>query len=205
VHKLVSPLLVACVCFLASSTAHAGTITFIANLDAVQVVSAGGSQSTGTGFVTVVFDTVLETITTDLSWAGLSGPVDRSHLHNAPAGSATDFFFEHELIASDSPLLTIPCPLAQNGPLCAPATASLVNVYDPVAHGYQWADILNLALADGLYVDVHTQLYPDGEIRGQLELASEPAPISLVVLGAGLLLGIRTTRAGRRASGAIAE
>jgi hypothetical protein len=92
VLKLVSHFLVACVWFLASSTAHAGIITLIANLDAAQVVPGQGSPSTGTGFVTVTFDTVLETITTDLSWTGLSGPVDRSHLHNAPAGSPRTSF-----------------------------------------------------------------------------------------------------------------
>jgi hypothetical protein len=204
VHKLVSHLLVACVWFLASYTAHAGIITLTANLDAVQVVPGVGSPSTGTGFAIVTFDTVLQTITTDLSWEGLSGPVDRSHLHNGPAGSPTDLIFEHEVISIDTPLRTIPCTFSVAGyQMCAPATASLHDVFDPFAQdGILFAPILNLALADGLFIDVHTELYPGGEIRGQLEVASEPASTGLVVLGAALLLGLRNRD--RRVSGCAA-
>ena len=61
------------------------------------------STSTATGFATVTFDTVAQTITTDFSWSGLTGNADRAHLHDAPAGVTrllsppNDRFF-HEVI-----------------------------------------------------------------------------------------------------------
>ena len=76
-----------------------------------QVVPSGGSTSTATGFATVLVDTSLFTITTNLSFQGLTGPADRAHLHDAPEGTPTDFSFEHEVLGLDdtSPARTVPC------------------------------------------------------------------------------------------------
>ena len=69
---------------LAPALVQSTTITISGVLDASQVVDGGGSTSTATGFATVVIDDVLRTMTTDLSWAGLTGPTERAHLHDAP-------------------------------------------------------------------------------------------------------------------------
>src|ERR1700694_5667367 len=87
---------------LACSPARASIILFSGALDAAQVVAGGGSTSTATGFGVVAIDTTLFTVTTDLSWSGLSGAADRAHLHNAPPGQITDLSFEHELFGPDS-------------------------------------------------------------------------------------------------------
>src|SRR3974390_571422 len=103
-------------------TANANIITFTANLDSSQVVAGGGSTSSATGFASVAIDTTLFTVTTDLSWVGLSGPTDRAHLHNPPAGSVTNEAFFHEVI--DNP--TLPCgfiPSNLSG-FCLAATGS---------------------------------------------------------------------------------
>src|SRR6516225_10701548 len=81
----------------APTVASATDETFDAMLNAAQVVAGGGSTSTATGFATFVFDSSAETITTDLSWTGLTGPTDRSHIHDGPPGSLSSDIFFHEV------------------------------------------------------------------------------------------------------------
>ena len=60
------------------------------------------------------------------------------------------------------------------------------------------ADIVNIAITDGFYIDIHTELYPDGEHRGQLK-TQVPEPATLGTLGLGLvgligLVGLKRKR-----------
>lgn len=171
-------------------------------LDASQVVDGGGSTSTATGMGTVTIDTTLFTITTDLSWSDLSGPADRSHLHDAPEGvsrfTPPNDLFLHEIFYDDTsvPLSEqVPCGGALS-PVdltdCAPPTGTAHNVLQLSAgDGYGFPDFASLTdafLRDGVYIDIHTELYPEGEIRGQL-VAPVPEP-STVVLLLTTLLGV---------------
>ncbi|HYM32379.1 MAG TPA: CHRD domain-containing protein [Candidatus Cybelea sp.] len=188
-------------------------------LNAAQVVDGGGSTSTATGFGTVTIDTTLFTITTDLSWSGLSGPADRAHLHDAPAGQSrftppnNNFF--HELLDDTSvPLaVQVACGFAGGGSMtnCAPTTGTAHNVLqlsatdgyaisaEPPATGFpDFASLTAAFLSDGVYIDMHTELYPSGEIRGQLLAASVAEPGTLAILGAGLV-GLGFTRRRRAA------
>jgi hypothetical protein len=199
---------------IAAPDASADTIILTGNLTSSQVVDGRGSTSTATGFATVTIDTTLFTITTDLSWTGLSGPADRAHMHDAPEGQSrftvpNDNFF-HELLDDTSvPLVDqVPCGFLGGGFLtnCAPTTGSAHNVLQlsagdgyaisaiPPATGFpDFAALVDAFVRDGVYIDMHTQLYPEGEIRGQLVVAPEPA--SLAMLSAGLLsLGLLRRR-----------
>src|SRR5215469_7488556 len=80
VFFLCARVVVALVAVLAPTVALATDETFDAMLNAAQVVAGGGSTSTATGFATFVFDTSARSITTDLSWTGLTGLTDRSHI-----------------------------------------------------------------------------------------------------------------------------
>jgi CHRD domain/PEP-CTERM motif len=189
-----------------SSPACATIIVLSGNLDAAQVLDGGGSTSTATGFATVTIDTTLFTITTDLSWTGLTGPADRSHLHDAPAGESrftppnNNFF--HELLDDTSVPLSdqVSCDFSGGGFMtdCAPETGTAHNVLqlsagdgyaisaEPPATGFaDFTALVDAFVRDGVYVDMHTQLYPAGEIRGQL-LAAVPDPATLTLLGIGL-------------------
>jgi hypothetical protein len=181
-----------------AAPANATLYQYTATLNAGQVVD-GVSTSSATGSALVTVDDSQFTVTTDLTWSGLSGPADRAHLHFAPAGDSrlvvdpsTDFF--HEVI--DDPFRTIlGCNLGFTN--CAPPTGNTHDVLQLAANnGYgaglalslgtdSFADlILALNLGD-IYIDVHTEQYPSGEIRGQLGVAAVPEPSTwaMMILG----------------------
>lgn len=192
-----------------ASTAHANILYFAGALNAAEVVSDPASMSTGYGYAWVAVDTDLFTITTDAEWFGLSGLVDRSHMHDGPEGQSTNdppnglFFHEVlDLTDSPSPYRTVPCDWPDTYTNCAPATGVLHDVLQlAVDNGYGYADFATLVdalLSGGLYMDIHTQLYQDGELRGQLEQVPEPAPVSMVMLGLAFLARKRIVSALRR-------
>lgn len=206
------------VCFLlvTSSAARADLILLNGALNAAQVVDGGGSTSTATGFAALAIDTVAETLTLDFSWTGLTGLADRAHLHDAPAGVSRtvdpfDRFFD-EVFYSDNPLRSIPC----GGDwafydMCVPASGtlhfmqSLATVLDlssscdPTFSVCSIAEFVTMALNDIIYLDMHTELFPSGEIRGQLQpVTTVPEPAAALLLAWGLLLAAWFRRAPRR-------
>lgn len=152
-----------------AGTSTATVVVLAAELKASEVVA--GSSSTATGKAVVRIDTVNKTLTTDLKWSGLSGPADRAHVHSGLFGQPTDDHFFHEVI-SDAARTVVPCGWDQAVfSDCAPTTGSSHDVLD-ISAGYgDCTDIpclVDMAVTAGWYLDMHTQLYPSGEIRGQL-------------------------------------
>ncbi len=186
--------------FAISSPAGATLIEYTGTLTASQVVDGGGSTSSAIGSAVVTLDDTLFTVTTDLTWSGLSGPADRAHLHFAPIGVSRSVadpntYFFHEVI--DDPARTVlNCNLDFTD--CVPPTGSSHDVLQlAVDDGYgaglalgfstdSFADLI-LALNRGdIYIDMHTGQYPSGEIRGQLSPAAavpEPSSFALALLG----------------------
>ena len=192
---------VASVAVLAPTVAPATDETFEAMLNAAQVVAGGGSTSTATGFATFVFDTSARSITTDLSWVGLTGPTDRGHIHDGSPGALSSDIFFHDVVingltgtASNFGSPVVACAWGALS-VCREATGFVHDVFDmpaagdpscPVYDNCNFADVLSRAEHAGLYIDIHTQIYPEGEIRGELVQVGVPEPSTWLLLGPGL-------------------
>ncbi|MDB5365615.1 MAG: hypothetical protein JWM77_1542 [Rhodospirillales bacterium] len=167
----------------ATVPASAVPITFQATLRGAEEVPP--TSSTATGFATFVADTVAETVSVDLSVSGLTTPSVAGHLHFAPPGVA--------------------------GPIILPFTGLPNTTAFTYSHSFTAADLTNSVTtgiatfgallsaieAGNTYANVHTTNFPGGEIRGQLEAArvAEPASVTLLAVGAGLLLLLLRRRA----------
>ena len=154
----------------AAGTASAQT-TFQAFLSGLGEVPPNASPATGFG--TVVLNAVQTQITVNENWSGLSAPASASHIHNAPPGvnGAVIFTFA--------------------GVPAATAGAIPQQVFAITA-----AQVAQL-FAGNMYLNIHTSVFPGGEIRGQLALVPEPG--SLALLGAGSLALTLLARSKRRA------
>ena len=146
-----------------------------ASLDCAQA-NAGlgtcGAGGSGTGTADVTFDTVTNLLAWDVSWSGLSAPTFIAHIHgpatpNQNAGVVVDFGA---------------VGTATSGSSMGSTTLSAAQASD--------------LLSELWYVNIHSNAFPLGEIRGQL-LVPEPATGAL--LGASLVGfggALRTRRRG---------
>ena len=184
-----------CVCVFATGAAQAATFEFGATLSGAQEVPPVVTSSSGTAQVFV--DNGDETIDFSLSVQGISvddledglvaAPVGPIHLHLAPAGS--------------------------NGPVVIPFAfdpATYIDTDDGFAlnvSDFAFADAIALSGAGGTfdqflagmideqyYVNVHTDEFASGELRGQVSPVPLPAGLALSLGAIGLLGGMRLRR-----------
>ncbi len=149
--------------------------------------------SPGTGMAFVTYDDVAHTLVVNASFFDLLGTTTVAHIHccaDAPANVGVATYpgtFPGFIVGVTSGTYDSPAPIDLTSE--ASYTAAFVtNFGGGTAAGAEAA--LIQGLFDGqAYFNIHTSLYPGGEIRGQLSEVSEPGTFTL----AGLALAAAAT------------
>lgn len=177
-------------------TTNAAILEYNAFLDGPSESPANASP--GTGFADFKYDNVAHTLFLDVTFSGLTGATTASHIHAATAvagagtagvATTTPYFAGFPIgVTSGSYTTTLdltlassynPSYVAANGGTTASAEAALVA-----------------AIAAGkAYLNIHSQTFSGGEIRGFLTLVPEPSSTALLGLGGAILAWARRRRA----------
>jgi len=125
-------------------------------------------STTGSGQFRAVVDEAAQTITYRLTYTGLEGTVTQSHIHiggAAQSGGISVFLCSN---LGNGPATTQACPAA---PGTITGTITPLDVIGPVGQGVtagQFNELIAALRAGKTYVNVHSTLYPGGEIRAQI-------------------------------------
>ena|SRR5258705_1872574 len=153
---------------LVGASASAATLTFEANLDGLQEVPPNASPAFGFAQLTLDDVSGFVTITTG-TYQDLLGGATGAHIHGLSGPGVSSGIILP---------LTVDTPGATTGTFSGSGTLT----------GAQVAGMI----AGDTYVNVHSSVFPGGEIRGQLELVPEPSSVALACAGlAGLVVIIR--------------
>jgi hypothetical protein len=140
--------------------AFAATINFTISMTGAQETPPNLSPAVGGGIAQ--YDTVANTISVSVFFAGLTAPANASHIHVGASG------VPGAIIVSFVPF--------------TPAATSGSIVGGPLA--FPAANIGDL-LAGHTYFNIHDSVFPNGEIRGQLIPTVVPEPSTLLLVGLG--------------------
>lgn len=125
-------------------------------------------STTGVGTFSIKVDRAAQTIDYTLSYDALEGTITQSHIHFGSAsqsGGISTFLCSN---LGNGPVGTQACPAA---PATITGTLTPASVIGPAAQGIsagQLDELVAAIKAESTYVNVHTSLYPAGEIRSQL-------------------------------------
>jgi CHRD domain len=195
VRALTTICTIAATLFVIQATAKAATLSFDASLSGVNEVPP--NTSPGTGFVTVVLDTIAQTLQINASFSGLSSNDTAAHIHCcAPLGTNAG-------VATTLPAFAGFPVGVTSGTFNATFSLTDPTFYNPTFVTLEGGTVagaeaaLIAGIEDGQsYFNIHTTMNPGGEIRGQLEPTPLPAALPLFATGLGALalLGLRRKR-----------
>ena len=125
-------------------------------------------STTGTGEFSGTLNPNTQEFTYKLSYASLEGSVTQAHIHfgsAAQSGGIMAFFCTN---LGNGPAGTQACPAA---PATVSGTIRPADIIGPTGQGItagQFDEMVKAILAKTAYVNVHSTLYPAGEIRAQV-------------------------------------
>jgi len=141
--------------------------TFTARLSGFNEDPAALSTD-GSGHFRARIDEGKRTITYRLTYENLEGDVQQAHIHlggKSQSGGISVFLCSN---LGNGPAGTQKCP---DPPAVVTGTIMAANVIGPTAQGIgagQFTELVRAIKHDTTYTNVHSTLYPGGEIRGQL-------------------------------------
>lgn len=169
------PHLIITLCGLLFTTTLANAQLYFFDIDLDGSQEATPNFSTGWGTGTASLDWATFEFKLDFSFGGLVGLTTASHVHKAPIGIA--------------------------GPVIIPISNLPVGVTSgDVSFTTTITELVATELINGnSYLNIHSQTYPGGEIRGQLVLSGAvPEPSTYALVGAAALLTAIGARRFRR-------
>jgi len=140
--------------------ANAAIYTLSGDMDVFQALTNPANMGSGTGTIAGDYDDITNTLNYSIEWMDLTSQVTNMHFHLAPPG------------ASGGVDLGIP------GPWASPQLGLGI-----LLNNSQEANLLS----GNWYVNVHTQDFPGGEIRGQVMVNVVPVPAAVWLFGTALI------------------
>lgn len=147
----------------------------------------GAINSNGSGTATVDYSAMKNDFTYALSWTNLTGNATMAHIHYGATGVSGPIvipFFMTTMPGTDS------------------ITGTLTQADVTPAGGINTiADVAAAIESGNAYVNIHTMMYPAGEVRGQLAVSSSATPepgttgLALLALASGAAFAWRRRRA----------
>jgi hypothetical protein len=147
--------------------AHANAQTFVADFSGFHEVPLS-ILSRGEATLELNLDQKLQSLTFTLSYTGLSTPVTQAHIHLGEkhlAGGIIVFFCSN---LGNGPSGTQLCP-GNGGTVSGIITPA--NIIGVAGQGFPTGDfgaLTTALLSESTYANIHTQLFPGGELRGQI-------------------------------------
>jgi len=171
----------------ASAPASAAIYAYYANLDGAS--EAPPHATPGYGKARVVFDDLAHTMEVDVTFAHLLAGNTAAHIHAA----TTTPFVGTAPVATTTPTFTGFPNGATSGSyshlfdmtLMSSYRSGFINDHGGTTAGAE-AALIQAAMDGKSYLNVHTTVFPGGEIRGFLTPAPEPASWALMLAGFGL-------------------
>ena len=178
-YVLVATLAIALLMLWVPASSSAATVDFTATLSgAAERPDPVDTAATGSATGTLTGDVGLWVFTYHIEYEGLSGPATVGHIHDAINPGGQPFTEQFGSPVHDLPSLESPID----------GTWSYTDAGQPLT------DELAAALQAGrLYINIHSDLYPAGEIRGQLVPVDDeppPPPPGVIPLPAPIFAGM---------------
>ena len=200
--RLFSVMIVAMIVLVVAPSSYAVSITFMANLDGPSEFPP--NTSPGTGKALVVYDSVAHTLSIDASFQDLLGTSTVAHIHCCVSPSAVTPMVGVAVTPGTLPGFpgSAGVPGVMSG-IYATATPIDLTAMSTYTGGFISGFAGTLANAEktllaGLrageaYFNIHSTMFPGGEIRGFLHPVPEPGTLGLLAAGI-VVLGVIVRR-----------